>query len=576
MSIIDQVAPQVLKISHLGFSYNGSSKQVLHGLDLELNRGDFCLLVGTNGSGKSTCLRLLKPEVSPAGTRQGSVSVCGFAPEHMSVSQSASTIGYVSQAPAAQLVCDVVWHEIAFGLEQLGTPAPEMRRRVAQVASFLGIEPLMERPCDSLSGGQAQLVALAAAAVMEPALLLLDEPTSMLDPVAADNFAHALFRLTRRLGMCALVATHTSHTLAPYATCAYELTDGSCKPRDLAQLQTVPPLLPLSADKNHAFETFVQAAWPSEASSDCNERTNCNDDTNCKERTEHVASTAPAAQPTRATRTVHQGETQCRESADRRERVRTLWTDELWFRYGRREAWALKGVSLSIYQGTCVCILGGNGSGKSTLLASAAGMLKPQIGRWHQKKSHSSHKLNLPREQTDVGYLPQEPELLLGAASVWAELTGQYGTKMYSIPADMNGILAATTHTNSEFSQRECEAAALVKLFGLETLLGTDPLDLSGGQRQVLALAKVLLQHALLLLLDEPTQGLDTQTRAAVAALLLEARERGTAIVCATHDTQFAQLVATDVTFMFAGEVASTLPAEEYFEKSVFFGTPVD
>lgn len=522
----------VLSVDQLGFSYSQSSSPVLDGLDLELTKGDLCLLVGANGSGKTTCLRLLKPEVAPAGSTRGSVRVCGVAPADMSVSQSASTIGYVSQDPASQLVCDVVWHEIAFGLEQLGTPAPEMRRRVAQVASFLGIEHLMERACDTLSGGEAQLVALAASAVMEPALLLLDEPTSALDPVAADTFAHALFRLTRRLGICALVATHSPEAWAAYATCAVELTCGKLKPRDLALLQKPQPLLPLTADKNLALQSFIQAVW-GQGSLDWGAQGGLNRGDKGDKGTD--------------------GKSDEHDALDRK----CLWTDELWFRYARREPWVLRGVGLEVLEGHCMCLLGGNGSGKSTLVSSAAGLVKPQIGRWHSSGSA-------------VGYLPQEPELLLGAASVFEELTGSN-----KLPSDeeLSALVARGAQVDAA-PQVAPEALALAKLFGLETLLGTDPLDLSGGQRQLVALAKVVLSRRPLLLLDEPTQGLDAGSRAAVTALLLEVLARGTTLVLVTHDMAFAQALSSEVSFMFAGEVASTLPAQEYFAKSVFFGAP--
>ncbi|MDD5894202.1 MAG: ABC transporter ATP-binding protein, partial [Coriobacteriaceae bacterium] len=206
-----------LELEDFGFAYPESAPVLSH-LDWEVAQGSFTLLVGSTGSGKTTLLRCAKPEISPAGTRSGMLRVFGHEPERASGYDATLEVGYVSQHPGNQLVCDTVWHELAFGLENLGLAPEEMSRRVAEVAHFFGIEPWIAQKTAELSGGQAQIVNLAAALAMRPRLLLLDEPTAQLDPVASKNFAHALFRINRELGMTVVIATHEPEVMASYAT----------------------------------------------------------------------------------------------------------------------------------------------------------------------------------------------------------------------------------------------------------------------------------------------------------------------------------------------------------------------
>ena len=215
-----------LSFDHVTFAYAGAEKPVLLDACLEVPEGAFALLVGATGSGKSTLLRLAKPEVAPVGELSGAVRAFGADVRGLDAAGSARAVGYVFQSPDAQMVCDTVWHELAFGLENLGVPEAELRRRVAETATYLGMGPWFRERVAELSGGRRQVLALASVLAMRPRALLLDEPTSMLDPVTEQAFLALLFRANRELGMTVVVATHTPEAMADYATCAFALEGG--------------------------------------------------------------------------------------------------------------------------------------------------------------------------------------------------------------------------------------------------------------------------------------------------------------------------------------------------------------
>ena len=226
-----------IEVRGLSFTYPGADAAVLEGLDWSVSQGAFALLVGGTGSGKSTLLSLLKPEIAPAGERTGELRVLGENVADMDVRASAERVGYVFQDPENQIVCETVWHEMAFGLENLGLARDEMRRRVAETSYFFGLEDWLHRDTDTLSGGRKQLLSLAAVLTLRPRVLLLDEPTSQLDPVAEKNFLHALFRVDRELGCTVVVATHQPRPMLEYATCAYRIEDG--RVREVADMASL-------------------------------------------------------------------------------------------------------------------------------------------------------------------------------------------------------------------------------------------------------------------------------------------------------------------------------------------------
>ena len=446
------------------------SSPLLGPLDWEVPVGSFVLLTGATGSGKTTLLRSFVPALAPAGERAGKLEVAGRAVGDLDPRAAATLVGYVAQNPDTQTVCDSVWHELAFGLENLGTPQADMRRRVAEVAHFFGIEPWFHRQTAELSGGQRQVLALASALALCPQVLLLDEPTAQLDPVAEKNFLHALFRVNRELGLTVVVATHAPEAMAAYATAAMELSGGRLTKREPGDFAARP--LELVPSRQGASDAPVVV------------------------------------------------------------RLRDAYV-----RYGRADGWVLRGCDLSVRKGSVHALVGGNGSGKSTLLRAVAGVLSAERGRVEN---------GLARSQA---LLPQDPKALFVCDTVAEELREWQMSCCYG----------------------EKDVAEVVARLGLVGREDVHPFDLSGGQQQLLALAKLLLTRPDLLLLDEPTKGLDAPSCVALARAVMREVGRGATVLVATHDLAFCALLADEVTLLFDGQDACTQPAGEFFAHNLFY-----
>ena len=460
-----------LKFERFSFSYPHAPEgaPLIGPLDTALEEGSFTLITGPTGCGKTTLLRSCKPELAPTGERAGRILLFGADAASLSTEESARTVGFVTQNAESQIVCSEPWHELAFGLENLATTQDAMRRRVAELAHFFGMNSWLHQDVNTLSGGQKQLLALASVLACAPRILLLDEPTSQLDPVAAHSLAHALFRVNRELGITIAATTHSPELLAPYATQRLELADGALTERPLP--------------KPHAFFPAVSSQTK-------------------------PLSNEPA-----------------------------LRVDDVAFRYQRKSPFVLKGCDLSVQEGTVHAIVGGNGCGKSTLLALAAGTLRPERGR-----IRSTHRAN-------QGFIPQDPKALFVCDSVWEELQDWQHACGYA----------------------DSEITEMLQRLGLKKLENTHPYDLSGGQQQLLAFAKVLLTKPKLLLLDEATKGLDPRTKLTVAKLCRNLTESGTTIVLATHDLAFAACTADQITMLFDGEAACTEAPAEFFQNNLFY-----
>ena len=461
-----------IEVRGLRFAYPGADAAVLEGLDWSVPQGAFALLVGGTGSGKSTLLSLLKPEIAPTGELAGELRVLGEDVADMDVRASAERVGYVFQDPENQIVCETVWHEMAFGLENLGVSREEMRRRVAETSYFFGLEDWLHRDTDTLSGGRKQLLSLAAVLALRPRVLLLDEPTSQLDPVAEKIFLHALFRVNRELGCTVVVATHQPRPMLEYATCAYRIEGGRVREvADLVSLGGREGLLALDSCQP------AQGAAP--------------------------------------------GATAIREG---------------WFRYDRAGGWVLRGLDVAFSAGAVHAIVGGNGCGKSTMLSVLAKTASLQRGR-------------MMRGAASAALLPQNPKALLVAETVHGELMEWASTCGYD----------------------EATARERATQLGLAGLEARHPYDLSGGQRQLLALAKLLLIGPELLLLDEPTKGLDLASRRIIARALRDHAQAGGTVIMATHDLDFAEQVSDDIAMMFDGEIACMEPPADFFADNVFY-----
>ena len=530
---------EALAFTGFGFAYAASPDTwVLRGVDCAVDEGAFAVLGGPTGSGKTTLLRCAVPALAPAGRREGRLRVLGQdlagaggfgTPDEEPADGAAWEVGYVGQFPAEQIVCDSVWHELAFGCENLGLPQGEMRARVAEIAHYFGMGSWLHEPTDVLSGGQQQLLNLASVLCMRPRLLLLDEPTAQLDPVAASDFAAALARVHRDTRTTVIVATHEPWEWQGFATCSFAVRDGRVVPvPDGGEALSAGDCgAPTADERGQAAGACDQAA--SELRS-AGERAVLAVGTRGQQATDvppwedgpqQAAGASPARSPLAAPGASQPPFVQARD---------------VFFRYGRDLPWVLRGMNLQVSQGEVHALIGGNGSGKTTLLRVLAGVEAPQRGRVENRSQAQA-------------LLPQDPKLLMACDTVADELAEWQDACGYS-PADIS---------------------AAAERFGLDAVLHTHPFDVSGGQLQQLALAKLLLAGPDLLLLDEPTKGLDAASRRLLARTVRELAADGCTVLLATHDLAFVQAAADAASMLFDGQDAQTAPPAQLFGGNLFY-----
>ena len=511
---------EILKVENLNFSFPGAAQPVLHDVSFHMEAGDFLALIGATGSGKSTLMRLLKRELAPIGDLQGQVYYNGVPQQELTERVSACEIGYVMQRPEQQIVTDKVWHELAFGLENLGLPQSVIRRRVAEMASYFGISDWFERDVSELSGGQKQLLNLAAVMVMQPKILLLDEPTSQLDPIAAADFLNTVSKLNREMGVGVILIEHRLETVLPMADRVLVLEDGTLQmnlppAQACERLRTHPVLLDAMPGAVRLFHAV-------------------NGDGDC-----------PI--------TVREGRRYLRdhfrndvrslpEAPDSRSDETVLAFKNVYFRYGREYPDVLKGLNLQVRRGEIFCFLGANGSGKSTLLKLASGLCRPYSGsiRIFGKKIQQYRSQSLYRDC--VSLLPQDPQTVFLKISVRDELR------------EVNADLAALPYS-------------------LDHLMDRHPYDLSGGEQQLVALAKVLASKPKILLLDEPTKGVDSHAQKAVLEALRQLKAQGVTMLLVTHDVEFAARCADRCALFFRGEIVSEDVPARFFDENNFYTT---
>ena len=510
----------LLRFDKLSFAYPTSAVRALDRIDLTIEKGQYVVLCGPSGCGKTTLLRHAKPALIPAGAREGEVLYSDVPLSELDVLTAASEIGFVQQNPDNQIVTDYVWHELAFGLENMALPVPVIRRRVAEMAAFFGMETWFRSKTTELSGGQKQLMNLASALAMDPKLLILDEPTSMLDPLAARSLLSTVQRINRELGVAVLMTEHRLDEVFPAADRVVVmdrgriLSDGA--PQNIA-LQ-----LANQAEKSRIWFALPAAVRIfSELGQTERLPLTVRDG---RKRLSELLPDAPQAQAAP------------QKSQEMKDVPAVLEGKELWFRYGEKEKDVLRGTDFRLRQGELLCLLGGNGAGKTTLLNILAGLNKPYRGKVMLTKGKK------------LCVLPQNPRALFVADTVEKELLDS---------ADNSAERAR------EMSER----------MELTELADRHPYDLSGGETQRLAIGKLLLRQADVLLMDEPTKGLDAYAKAALAELLQSLCRDGVSILVVTHDVEFAATYAHRCAMMFDGQILSEDEPHAFFAGNRFYTT---
>lgn len=514
-----------LQIKDLTFFYPGQTSPALSGIQLSVEAGEFLVLCGPSGSGKSTFLRLLKPSLSPHGRIEGQRLWEGRPILALDRREQAQSIGFVLQNPEEQIVTDKVWHELAFGLESLGLPQNTIRTRVAEMATFFGLEDWLHRDTAKLSGGQKQLLNLACVMAMAPQILLLDEPTSQLDPMGAQSFLDCLGRLNRELGTTVILCEHRLEEALPLATRCAVLDRGQ-------MLVCAPPRQAAAFLRTSQHPMLTAMPTPVRVWSGTGGIGPC-------------PVTVGEGRRWLADFSRHHPVTPPEPAISFPPSTPVLEAKEVWFGYQRQSPPVLRSLSLSVPRGSLCALMGGNGAGKSTLLSLLSGELQPQMGELTVLGRSLSDWDHNALFHGGLAMLPQNPKALFTGKTVEEDLAG-----VEPDPA---------------------ARAEVTLLFHLNKLLDRHPYDLSGGEQQRAALAKVLLTRPQLLLLDEPTKGMDQPFREELAQQLTALRKKGITLFVVSHDVEFCAQCATHCALLFDGSIAAWGEPRDFFSQNAFY-----
>lgn len=520
-----------IKIRNLTFRYPLAEKPAIQNINIDIDKSDFVVICGRSGCGKSTLLRHLKKQLIPYGEKRGEVYIDGIEIENLDERKSVASTGFILQDPDSQIVTDKVWHELAFGLENLGVPSKVIKRKVAEMANYFGIHRWFERDVSTLSGGQKQILNVASVMVMQPDILILDEPTSQLDPIATSDFLNTIYRINRELGITVIMSEHRLEEVIPMADKVIVMDDGKiaacCSPEEL------PNRLAAGDGKvkdrmYHGLPSVMRIFGDKKINS---------------ERTPMTVREGRLLLEENFTDIDLSKESKNINVDDKDKSVTIADLKNLWFKYEKNSDFVLKGLNLEIEKNQFTCVLGGNGSGKSTLLKVISGILKPQRG-----------KIKIS-EQIKISAVPQDPKAL------FTEITAE------------EELLEGMRFSDFDDSQKIKKVDEMLKTMEIEHLRKVNPYDMSGGEQQRLAIGKVLLTEPDLLLLDEPTKGLDPFFKKTLAQIFKTLIEGGLTILAVSHDIEFCASYADRCAMFFNGEITSEDEAKAFFAGNNFYTT---
>lgn len=506
----------IIEIENLSFIYSGENKKAINNLSLKIKKGQFIVLFGKSGSGKSTLLRLLKPEIAPCGEKKGFIKFNGIDIDKISDRTSAKKIGFVFQNPESQIITDKVWHELAFGLENLGTGTNEIRLRTAEIASFFGISGLFERETYNLSGGQKQLLNLASVMAVNPEVLILDEPISQLNPIAAGDFMNMLKKINSEFGTTIILSEHRLEDVVSLCDKMVALENGTvlCEngKRDIGA-----SLLKKGSEMIYSMPAPIYIACKYKSALECPVTVGEGRiwlENEMKEKGGHIK--------INKNNIINKNEY-------------AVYTKNIYFRYERKNKDILKELNIFVEKGTIYTLLGENGAGKSTLANVISGVLKPYSG-----------KINL---SGSICMLPQNPMNVFSKDSVFDEL--------------------------KEITDNKEEIENICNLFDLNDFLYSHPYDLSGGQQQKTAIAKAFLTNRDIFILDEPTKGMDAFFKKKLGSIFNKLKERGKTIIILSHDMEFCAEYADRCGLIFNGSIIAEESSNIFFCTNNFYTTSV-
>lgn len=533
----------VLSCEHVSFCYPRQTDNAIEDISFSIGEAEFVVLCGQSGCGKTTLLRHFKKNQIPFGTGSGKLYYRGSDLETMDDRESAARIGFVGQNPDTQLVTDKVWHELAFGLENLGVPGEQIRRRTAEIAQYFGMESWFRRPVSELSGGQKQLLNLASVVIMQPDVLLLDEPTAQLDPIGTGRFLDTLRRLNRDLGTAVLLSEQRLEEVVPMADrvlimhqghLVADAVPGQCAAKLEAYERDHNEALPIASAMPVAVRVWKACHYRNEASSPVSIRQGKS------WLADHVRKTGQTGEPIKSAvsdrHPCHTAKRAVSETA--------LFVDRLCFGY-QKDQRVLEDFTMRVPKGMLYAVVGGNGSGKSTALKAIMGICKPRRGK--------------VKAAGKIRFLAQNPK------SLFTELTAAEEMMAMLLPENGGAGLKEADRT-----QRVGEMLSYLELTAQRE---QNPMDLSGGQQQRLALGKLLLTEPDILLLDEPTKGLDGAFKEKLAEFLKDLCSKGKTVVLVSHDMEFCARYADQCGLLFDGQLISEGETRAFFRENVFYTT---
>ena len=525
------------QINHFTFTYPNKGTPALSDVCLTIQKGEFVTLCGKSGCGKTTLLRHLKSILAPHGLKSGEILLDGQPLNSLSNEEQSERIGFVMQSPDNQIVTDKVWHELAFGLESMGLKTPEIRTRVSEMASFFGIQTWFHKKVAELSGGQKQLLNLASIMVMQPSVLILDEPTSQLDPIAASDFLETIHKINQELGTTVILTEHRLEEAFPMSDRVIVMADG----RLIAD--GTPAEVGIRLKKtNH--DMFIALPTPMRVYAGVENTLDC--PVTVREGRKWLEQMTTIQPP---------DDTKIPTDVSPIPTKPMLELREVWFRYEKDAPDVVKGLTATVYEGELFAMVGGNGTGKTTSLSLMSGLHKPYRGEVLLDGRPLDKISGAERFQGLLGVLPQSPQALFVKKTVKLDLYEMLKEKKLSR------------------KEQDVQVAQVVHLCELEPLLEMHPYDLSGGEQQRAALAKVLLLHPHILLLDEPTKGLDGHFKEKLARILKNLQDAGTTIVMVSHDIEFCAKYADRCAMFFDGSITGCNTPRAFFGGKNFYTT---
>lgn len=533
----------VLSCEHVSFCYLRQIDNAIEDISFSIGEAEFVVLCGQSGCGKTTLLRHFKKNQIPFGTGSGKLYYRGSDLETMDDRESAARIGFVGQNPDTQLVTDKVWHELAFGLENLGVPGEQIRRRTAEIAQYFGMESWFRRTVSELSGGQKQLLNLASVVIMQPDVLLLDEPTAQLDPIGTGRFLDTLRRLNRDLGTAVLLSEQRLEEVVPMADRVLIMHQGHLV-ADAVPEQCAAKLEAYERDHNEALPIASAMPVAVRVWKACHYRNEASSPVSIRQGkswlADHVRKTGQPGEPIKSAvsdrHPCHTAKRAVSETA--------LFVDRLCFGY-QKDQRVLEDFTMRVPKGMLYAVVGGNGSGKSTALKAIMGICKPRRGK--------------VKAAGKIRFLAQNPK------SLFTELTAAEELMAMLLPENGGAGLKEADRTQ--------RVGKMLSYLELTAQREQNPMDLSGGQQQRLALGKLLLTEPDILLLDEPTKGLDGAFKEKLAELLKDLCSKGKTVVLVSHDMEFCARYADQCGLLFDGKLISEGETRAFFGENVFYTT---